>query len=249
MSGALHLGIFEQPEKAFIKNMKKLIIAHRGATSPARENTLEAFQKAIDLRADMIEFDVRRTQDRHHVIHHDPHIAGRPLNEMTLREVRESARTLGFHVPELEEVLALTRGRIGLDIELKEEGYEREIIRLAVQSLAEGDFIVSSFHAGSLARVKQCRAAVRTGLIFKDAGALTTAILGGNTDWLLPARDLAEDELLERMSRSGKKIAVWTVNDIRQMKRLLKDDRIEGIITDRTDDALAVRAGGETPNG
>ena len=230
-------------------SMKKLIIAHRGATSPARENTLEAFQKAIDLRADMIEFDVRRTQDRHYVIHHDLHIAGKPLSEMTLREVREIARTLDYHVPELEEVLALTRGKIGLDIELKEEGYEREIIRLAGRSLAEGDFIVSSFHAGCLARVKQCRAGVRTGLIFKDAGALTTAILEGDTDWLLPARNLAEGKLLERMSRSGKKIAVWTVNDTKQMRRLLEDDRIEGIITDRTDAALAVRAGREAPKG
>jgi glycerophosphoryl diester phosphodiesterase len=229
--------------------MRKLVIAHRGASSMARENTLEAFQKAIDLRADMIEFDVRRTQDRHYVIHHDPRIAGKPLNEMTLREVREIARSLDFHVPELEEVLALTRGKIGLDIELKEEGYEREIIRLAGRSLAEGDFIVSSFHAGCLARVKQCRAGVRTGLIFKDAGALTKAILEGDTDWLLPARNLAEGKLLESMSRSGKKIAVWTVNETKQMRRLLEDDRIEGIITDRTDAALAVRAGREAPNG
>jgi len=232
-----------------LKRMRKLVIAHRGASSMARENTLEAFQKAIDLRADMIEFDVRRTQDRHYVIHHDPRIAGKPLNEMTLREVREIARSLDFHVPELEEVLALTRGKIGLDIELKEEGYEKEIIRLAGQSLAEGDFIVSSFHAGCLARVKQCRAGVRTGLIFKDAGALTTAILEGDTDWLLPARNLAEGKLLESMSRSGKKIAVWTVNETKQMRRLLEDDRIEGIITDRTDAALAVRAGREAPNG
>jgi glycerophosphoryl diester phosphodiesterase len=227
----------------------KLIIAHRGVSDLARENTLEAFQKAIDLRADMIEFDVRRTQDRRYVIHHDPHIAGKPLSEMTLREVREIARSLDYHVPELEEVLALTRGKIGLDIELKEEGYEREIVRLAGRSLAEGDFIVSSFHAGCLARVKQCRAGVRTGLIFKDAGALTTAILEGDTDWLLPARNLAEGKLLESMSRSGKKIAVWTVNETKQMRRLLEDDRIEGIITDRTDAALAVRAGREAPNG
>jgi glycerophosphoryl diester phosphodiesterase len=229
--------------------MKKLVIAHRGVSDLARENTLEAFQKAIDLRADMIEFDVRRTQDRHYVIHHDLHIAGKPLNEMTLREVREMARTLDFHVPELEEVLALTHGRIGLDIELKEEGYEREIVRLVGGLLTEADFIVSSFHAGCLARVKQCRASVRTGLIFKDAGALTTAILEGDTDWLLPARNLAEGKLLESMSRSGKKIAVWTVNETKQMRRLLEDDRIEGIITDRTDAALAVRAGREAPNG
>lgn len=230
-------------------NKHKLIIAHRGASDLARENTLGAFQKAIDLRADMIEFDVRRTQDRHYVIHHDPHIAGRPLDAMTFHEVREIARSMGFHVPDLEEVLALTRGRIGLDIELKEEGYEREIVQLVGGLLAEADFIVSSFHAGCLARVKQCRASVRTGLIFNDAAALTTEILEGDTDWLLPVQSLAAGELLERMKRAGKKIAVWTVNDTQQMKRLLDDDRIEGIITDRTDAALAVREGQEAPNG
>jgi len=228
---------------------KKLIIAHRGASGLARENTLEAFQKAIDLRADMIEFDVRRTQDGRYVIHHDPHIAGKPLDAMTFREVREIARSMGFHVPELEEVLALTRGRIGLDIELKEEGYEREIVQLVGGILADADFIVSSFHAGCLARVKQCCAAVRTGLIFNDAAALTTEILEGDTDWLIPVQSLASGELLERMKRAGKKIAVWTVNDTQQMKRLLDDDRIEGIITDRTDAALAVREGQEAPNG
>jgi glycerophosphoryl diester phosphodiesterase len=227
----------------------KLIIAHRGASSLARENTLEAFQKAIDLRADMIEFDVRRTQDGCYVIHHDPHIAGKPLNEMTLREVREIARSLGFHVPELEEALTLARGRIDLDIELKEEGYEREIVHLVSGTLAEGDFVLSSFQAGCLARVKQCRSGVRTGLIFKDAAALTTDILEGDTDWLFPVQGLAAGELLERMRRAGKKIAVWTVNDTEQMKRLLEDDRIEGIITDRTDAALAVREGLEAPNG
>jgi glycerophosphoryl diester phosphodiesterase len=228
---------------------KKLIIAHRGATSPARENTLEAFQKAIDLRADMIEFDVRRTLDGRYVIHHDPHIAGKPLDAATVREVREIARSMGFHVPELEEVLALTRGRIGLDIELKEEGYEREIVRLVGGHLAEADYIVSSFHAISLARVKHCSAAVRTGLIFNDAAALTTDILEGDTDWLLPVQSLAAGELLERMKRTGKNIAVWTVNDAQQMKRLLDDDRVGGIITDRTDAALAVREGQEAPNG
>ena len=229
--------------------MKKLIIAHRGASSMARENTLEAFQKAIDLSADMIEFDVRRTKDCRYVIRHDTHISGKPLGEMTSREVREIARCMGFHVPELEEVLALTRGRIGLDIELKEAGYEREIVRLVSGILAEEDFVMSSFHAGALARVKQCRAGVRTGLIFKDAAALTTDLLEGDTDWLLPARSLAAGELLERMGRAGKKIVVWTVNDTQQMKRLLDDDRIEGIITDRTDAAVAVREGQEAPSG
>ena len=223
--------------------MKKLIIAHRGVTSPARENTLEAFQKAIDLRADMIEFDVRRTRDCRYVIHHDPDISGKPIRDMALQELRDRARSMGFHVPEIEEALELARGRIGLDIELKEEGYEREIVLLVTGTLHEEDFIVSSFRVGSIERVKQCRARVQTGLIFNDAGALTEEILRGGTEWLLPVESLAAGELLDRMRKAGKKIAVWTVNDDNRMKRLLEDPRIDGIITDRTDAALAVRAG------
>lgn len=223
--------------------MKKLIIAHRGVTSPARENTLEAFQKAIDLRADMVEFDVRRTRDHRFVIHHDPDISGKRLSDMTLQEARDRARSMGFHVPVLEEVLELARGRIGLDIELKEEGDEPEIVRLVTGMLRGEDFIVSSFLAGSIGRVKLCRAGVRTGLIFNDRAALTDEILQGETEWLLPVESLADGDLLERMWKAGKRIAVWTVNDEDRMKRLLDDDRIDGIITDRTDAALAVRRG------
>jgi glycerophosphoryl diester phosphodiesterase len=223
--------------------MKKLIIAHRGAVSPARENTLEAFRKAIELSADMIEFDVRRTRDGRYVIHHDPDLSGKSLNDMTLQETRDRARSMGFHVPELGEVLELARGRIALDIELKEEGYEQEIVRLVTATTREEDFIISSFHAGSIERVKLCRAGVRTGLIFNDCAVLTDEILQGETEWLLPVESLADGALLERMRKAGKRIAVWTVNDEDRMKRLLDDDRIDGIITDRTDAALAVRRG------
>jgi glycerophosphoryl diester phosphodiesterase len=228
--------------------MKKLIIAHRGASSMARENTLEAFQKAIDLRADMIELDVRRTSDQRYIIHHDPRIADKPLNEITCSEVRKIARSMGFHVPELEEALRLACGRIGLDIELKEEGYEREVLDRICDVLPEADYIVSSFRAGAIERVKRHRPGVKTGFIFREVEALTTDIMEGATDWLFPVQSLAAGELLERMRRTGKKIAVWTVNDMQQMKRLLDDDRVEGIITDRADAALAVRAGRKAPD-
>ncbi|NPV04325.1 MAG: glycerophosphodiester phosphodiesterase [Syntrophaceae bacterium] len=221
----------------------KLIIAHRGATSPAHENTLEAFQKAIDLGADMIEFDVRRTKDLRYIVHHDPDISGVPLSEMTLRQVRDRARSSGFHVPEVGEALELARGRIGLDIELKEEGYEQVIVGLAAGMLRMEDFIVSSFHAGAVERARQCRTGIRTGFIFDDAGALTRAILHSDTEWLIPEETLARGDLLDRMRGAGKRIAVWTVNDTDRIRRFLDDDRIDGIITDRTDAALAVRAG------
>ncbi len=209
----------------------------------ARENTLEAFQKAIDLRADMIEFDGRRTRDKRFVIYHNQRIANKSLKKMTFSEVRMIARTMGFHIPELEEVLHLARGRIGLDIELKERGYEREVVDQISKVLHEKDYIISSFYAGSLARVKQYHPGVKTGFIFRFAPPLTKRILAGNADWLFPSQSIVSDRLLERAGRAGKKIAVWTVNDTRKMKRLLGDHRVNGIFTDRAEAALVVRAG------
>jgi glycerophosphoryl diester phosphodiesterase len=78
------------------------IVAHRGASREAPENTLAAFAKAIEIGADMIEFDLRRAPDGRLVISHDP------------------VRGAGLDLPTFEDTLRLTRGRIKLDVELKE---------------------------------------------------------------------------------------------------------------------------------
>ena len=64
---------------------KTMIIAHRGASSLARENTIESFKKAIEIGVDMIEFDVRRTRDQALIVHHDELKEGKPVKELTAR--------------------------------------------------------------------------------------------------------------------------------------------------------------------
>src|SRR3982751_167704 len=91
-----------------------LIVAHRGASAIAPENSLEAFEAAIAVGADMVEFDVRSTADGVLVVVHDP-----------LPLVRYA--DLDPMPPRLEEVVATCAGRIALDVELKEAGMEREV--------------------------------------------------------------------------------------------------------------------------
>ena len=69
----------------------KLIIAHRGAPKLARENTLMAFQKAIDLGADIIELDVRQTKDGELAVFHDQDIGGKKISGLTFAEVNRVA--------------------------------------------------------------------------------------------------------------------------------------------------------------
>ena len=95
-----------------------MVVAHRGASIEQPENTIAAFEAAIDAGADAVEFDVRMTVDGHAVVMHDADVSrttdGNGLvSEMTLEEIR----TLG--VPTLEETLGCLAGRAAADIEIK----------------------------------------------------------------------------------------------------------------------------------
>ncbi|NEN96454.1 MAG: glycerophosphodiester phosphodiesterase [Moorea sp. SIO1F2] len=92
------------------------IIAHRGASNCAKENTIEAYEKAIELGADFIEFDVRITKDGVLISHHDPMIANQAISQLRFAEINRIAGQQGFRVPTVEEILRLTRNKIKLAV-------------------------------------------------------------------------------------------------------------------------------------
>jgi glycerophosphoryl diester phosphodiesterase len=126
-----------------------LVVGHRGAAAHAPENSIAAFEHAIELGADMVEFDVRRDPDGELVVSHDP--LPQP------------------NVATLEQVVAVCAGRIALDVELKEPGLEEDTLRL----VAGTDFVITSFLADAVAATKRLRPDVRVGLLL---GSETRAI-------------------------------------------------------------------------
>src|SRR5918992_2292030 len=95
-----------------------MVVAHRGASVEEPENTIAAFEAAIDAGADAVEFDVRMTADGHPVVMHDPDVSRTTdgtglVCEVTLEELRR----LG--VPTLEDALGCLSGRAAADIEIK----------------------------------------------------------------------------------------------------------------------------------
>jgi glycerophosphoryl diester phosphodiesterase len=195
-------------------------VAHRGASSEAPENTLEAFAKAIELGADMIEFDVRRAPNGTLVISHDP------------------VRMPSPHLPTLEDTLLATKGRIQLDVELKEEGCEGDALALLLRHFAIGDFSITSFLPSALRETRAIDARVRTGLIFafwtKETRA---AAAGGAADFLV-----AQDRLAAKAERIGKPLFVWTVDDPARIRELFERPLVEAIVTNNPRQALALRA-------
>lgn len=228
-----------------------MIIAHRGAPSFAKENTIESFEKAIALGADMIEFDVRRTKDNIFIAHHDESIQSKPIQELTYEKISEMARQQGFSIPIVEEVLKSTRGKIKLDVELKEEGYEREIIALLSKYFKEGQYVITSFNDFSLKTIKDNYPEIKVGLLLgKFKAPLLTRISEffpmkrskkANADFLVVHWKLLRLGFLERARRNHQPVIVWTVNDEKMMRRLFKDGRIYAMITDKPDLAVSLK--------
>jgi glycerophosphoryl diester phosphodiesterase len=195
------------------------IVAHRGASREAPENTLAAFAKAIEIGADMIEFDVRRASDGSLVISHN--------------RVRKAAALL----PTLEDTLRLTQGRIQLDVELKEPGCERDALKLLLEYFAIGDFCITSFLPAVLREMRTIHPDVRTGLIFATWGSEVRAnCMSPDVDVLV-----AHHRLAARAEQIGKPLFVWTVDDAKRTRRLFDRPLVEAIITNEPRQALALR--------
>lgn len=230
---------------------KKLIIAHRGASGDGRENTIESFDKAIALGADMIEFDVRKTKDERFIVYHDEFIEGKPVTESTFEAIGRIAESQGFHIPTVEEVLRATCGKIKLDVELKEEGYEKEIVELISRHFEEDQFVITSFNDASLKTIKDCFPRIKVGLLLgKFKASLRVRVSeffpmkrceNARADFLGAHVRLLRFGFLERARRKNIPVIVWTVNDEEMIWKLLRDGRVHGIVTDRAGLAVSLQ--------
>lgn len=230
---------------------QKLIIGHRGAPGYAKENTIASFEKAMTLGADMIEFDVRRTRDHVLIVYHDDSIQDRPIKDLTYEEVSQIGRNQGFDIPTVEEVLKWSCGKIKLDVELKEEGYEKGIVALLSRYLEKDQFIITSFNDPSLRIIKDNDPDIKVGLLLgKSKGPFLSGISElfpikrcnkAKADVLAAHWKLLRFGFLDRAERNNKPVFVWTVNDEGMIWTLLHDRRVHAIVTDRPDRAVSLR--------
>jgi glycerophosphoryl diester phosphodiesterase len=216
------------------------VIAHRGVhSSGATENTMRAYELALEAGAQMIELDVRRSGDGQLAILHDHARAGVALDSCSLDEFE--TRT-GFRPPLLQEVLAWASGRIGLDVELKEDGYAEQVaLPLEAFAAAGGELLVSSFIDRLLARLAQVAPGLRLGLLL-DLSAVRAAerarAAGAGT--VLPAMGIVDQPLIAELDAAGLELIVWDFMAARDAA-LLSDPRVAGVITDDVPGALEAR--------
>jgi glycerophosphoryl diester phosphodiesterase len=227
--------------------MSALVVAHRGASAGAIDNSLDAFARAIDLGADMVELDVRRTADDQLIAFHNASVRGRRIGVLTRAEIGAAT---GHVPPLLHDVLELTRGRIGLDVELKEGGY---VARVLASLDGTPDVVVTSFLDAVVAETKRLAPELRAGLLvgvgrtrqvvktrLSELSPVPRARACG-ADLVAMHHALATLGALRRVAEAGFPVFVWTVNDEPQLRRFLADPRVEAVITDVPAKALSLR--------
>ena len=238
------------------------IVAHRGKTATVKsENTIEAFQKAIEIGIPQIEFDVRMSQDGYLIGYHDRSIrpdgenqAESEISALTYQELQSIARSKGFEVPLFEDILKLCRDRIALDIEIKEEGYEDRIVELTTKHLKYTDFVIKSFNDASVRKIKDLDPQIEVGLLLgKVRGKFPLVsvmaqffpeyrIFKTGADFVSPHFRLLKFGFLWRMKLLNKPVYVWTVNEERRLVKLVRRNDIAAIITDRPELAMKLLA-------
>jgi glycerophosphoryl diester phosphodiesterase len=230
------------------------VIAHRGASGVAPENTLAAFRKAVELGAGFIETDLQLSRDARLVALHDDTLGrttnGRgPVSSQTLEELRrldagswfrtpdpqEVSVFAGERIPTIEEVLAFGRTHeIGLFLEIKPTGptgAEHAIVGALHACDEVARSVVLSFAPGVLKRVHQLDPLVVTGFLFSDRlpAAVGTAVDAGARQ-LLPRTDRVTRELVTDAHAHDLSVVAWTANTVEEMQKLISAG-VDGIIT------------------
>lgn len=213
------------------------IIAHRGLHEVARENTVDAFERAASVGASAIELDVHATSEGVVVVHHNFDIQSGnvplPLKTATYEQARSAAIAQGFDLPKLTDVLNQFAGRLKVYIEVKAAGIELDVARIIRES--ECELAVHSFDHRIVKTIRDFVPGVQTGVLTVGRPVDPVSIIraASATDYW-PQVDFVDQDLVDSIHESRGRLIVWTANRPDQWERLTSFG-VDGICTDRPD--------------
>ncbi len=234
------------------------VIAHRGASKAAPQNTMPAFLKAIEMGTDGFENDVHLTKDGYVVICHNYEIDETSngtghIADMTFEELRQydfgsyfSPEFAGTKIPTLEEFLAICKGLDVINIEIKsppqkDNGIEKRVIDTVKEFNLEKELIISSFDIEVLKKCKMIDPNIKTGFLYStdcnyegvydDPIAFAKSI---NADALHPLAMFVDEDYIEDCHEAGLMVNPWTVDKDYAIERL-RDWNCDGVITNLPD--------------
>jgi glycerophosphoryl diester phosphodiesterase len=242
------LALPERRPAGYVLGVPPLVIAHRGDSAHRPENTLASFANALELGAELVEFDVQLTQDGQVVVLHDATVdrttdGSGDVRLLRLSELRKlsagypqrfGARYGGERVPTLAEALALVRGRARAMIEIKADsvgddatgGVEARTLAEVRRAGMEQDVALLSFDRRALLRCRDQAPAITRGHLFYRA-AVDEVLEGARavaSTLVMPEKGMLSDELRDRAHSAGLRVATWVVDDPDELLALARYD-------------------------
>lgn len=232
-------------------------VAHRGAAGYAPENTIAAFDKAVEMKADYIEIDVQRSKDGELVIIHDTTVdrttdgTGK-VKELTLEQLRAldagsfmGEQFKGEKIPTFEEILDRYHGKVGILIELKapelypgmEESVAQELKERNLDHPQNEKIIIQSFNFESMKKMNELLPKVPIGVLtssITDTSEQALKEFSAYADYFNPHYGIVTKDLVDQVHSLGMKISSWTVRSQEAADFLLSMD-VDAIITDYPD--------------
>ena len=204
-----------------------LVIAHRGDSSNALENSLESIRRALSLSVDMIEIDIRRSRDNGLYVMHDK-LTGRTagknidIERATSDKIARLKLRNNEQVPTLADVLRLVDGRCGLNLEIKSNGAGALTAQYLLASGYEGHILVSSFQEDEVTAARRVMPLLNTSMIFDvfTVKAIPSYRARGYTVISLRKKTVNE-HLVAACHEQGLQLYVWTVDEIDEMRKLI----------------------------
>jgi glycerophosphoryl diester phosphodiesterase len=227
------------------------IIAHRGASGHAPENTLAAFERAVELGAGFIETDLHLSRDLQFVAIHDAGLErttnGRgAVHDHTLAELRKldagqwfDRQFRGQRIPTLDEILAFSRKHdVMFYLQIKYDvawGMHHALVSALRNAESTARTVVVSFNPATLLALRKLDTSVMMGLLVEEAqpDSLKTALDIGVRQ-LCPRSALIRRELVEEAHHSDVHVVTWTVNRAEEMRAMIAVG-VDGIMTDFPD--------------
>ena len=225
------------------------IISHRGRTSKKSiDNTIQSVTNAIDLEVDMVEVDVRKTKDSQIICFHDSDIEGVLIKDLNYSDIIK----INAQIPTLEQILWSSKGKIGMEVELKESGYEADVITMVLDYFNYDEFVIKSFNYLTIKNVKEIDKKVYTGLllgsgynmeqlkvVLYESFTLDKFILS-QADFISAYYKIFMAGFLFKFVKQQVPIQVWTVNDTDSIRSLINLE-LHSVVTDIPETAFEIR--------
>ena len=211
--------------------------------------------RAIELNADYIEFDLQKTLDNEIIISHDSDLlrtAGilKNLRDLSIEEIKKLDLGEGERIPTLNELIAITKGKIKLQLEIIAPGIVNDLINILREENLISTAIISSFEISELLKVKEIEPGLKIGYLIPFAltkirmvKRLVQKAIDNEFYAIHPSYLIADKEFVDLAHENGLKVNVFTVNEEDMMRKLIKLG-VDGIFTD--DIALLNRTLGRT---